>query len=169
MLRGSRRGASMGEDFLYDSRRHPLDDDYWSAKRPDVGAIHVPALVCASWSDQGLHTRGTLLAYEQLAGPKWLYIHGRRKWETYYSAQALELQRRFLDHFVKGANSGWDDEPAVRYEVRHTRDRYTVCTSTHWPIPGAVAHTLYLDADSMSLTPQPNSVDRAVSYSATPR
>jgi len=169
MLRGSHRGASMGEDFLSDSRRHPLDDDYWAAKRPDVGAIDLPALVCASWSDQGLHTRGTLLAYEQLAGPKWLYIHGRRKWETYYSAPALDLQRRFLNHFVKDATSIWDDEPAVRYELRHTRDRYIVRTSTHWPIPGATPHTLYLDAASMSLTPQPNSVDRAVSYPATPR
>jgi len=125
--------------------------------------------VCASWSDQGLHTRGTLLAYEQLAGPKWLYVHGRRKWETYYSAPALDLQRRFLDHFVKGVNSGWDSEPAVRYELRHTRDRCTVRTATRWPIPTAVARTLYLDAATMSLTPQSDSVDRAVSYSATAR
>ena len=169
MLRGSPRGASMGEDFLGDSRHHPLDDDYWAAKRPTVGAIDVPALVCASWSDHGLHTRGTLLAYEQLTGPKWLYIHGRRKWETYYSAQALELQARFLDHFLTGATSEWENEPAVRYELRHTRDRYTVRTSPRWPIPGAIGHTLYLDATSMSLTPQPNSVDSAVSYSATPR
>jgi predicted acyl esterase len=169
MIRGSHRGASMGEDFPRDSRHHPLDDDYWAAKRPDVGAIDVPALVCASWSDHGLHTRGTLLAYEQLTGPKWLYVHGRRKWETYYSAQALELQRRFLDHFVKDVTSVWDDEPAVRYEVRHNRDRYTVHTSTRWPIPEAVPHTLYLDAASMSLTPQPNPVGHAVSYSAAAR
>ncbi len=168
MLRGSHRGASMGEDFLHDSRGHPFDDAYWAAKRPDVGAIDVPALVCASWSDHGLHSRGTLLAYEQLAAAKWLYVHGRRKWETYYSAQALDLQRRFLDHFVKGT-AVWDDEPAVRYELRHTRDRYTVRTSTHWPPPEAKPRTLYLDAASMSLTPQPNSVGRAVSYSATPQ
>jgi uncharacterized protein len=169
MLRGSHRGASMGEDFLSDSHRHPLDDDYWAAKRADVGAIDVPALVCASWSDHGLHTRGTLLAYEQLTGPKWLYIHGRRKWETYYSAQALDMQRRFLEHFLKGATSRWQDAPSVRYEVRHTRDRHTVRTATRWPIPEATPRTLYLDAASMSLTPHPVSVDRAVSYSATRR
>ena len=120
MRRGSHRGATMGEDFLADSRRHPLDDAYWAAKRPDLSAIDVPALVAASWSDHGLHSRGTLLAYEQLCGPKWLVVHGRRKWETYYSAEALELQRRFLDHFLKGASADWADEPAVRYERRHT-------------------------------------------------
>ena len=169
MRRGSHRGATMGEDFLADSRRHPLDDAYWAAKRPDLSAIDVPALVAASWSDHGLHSRGTLLAYEQLCGPKWLVVHGRRKWETYYSAEALELQRRFLDHFLKGASADWADEPAVRYERRHTRTRYTVRTSTHWPLPHATLQTLYLDAASMTLTPQPNALAQKASYSAVPR
>lgn len=169
MLRGSHRGATMGEDFLLESRRHPLDDAYWAAKRPDLSAIDVPALVAASWSDQGLHTRGTLLAYEQLRGPKWLVVHGRRKWETYYSAEALELQRRFLDHFLKGASIGWDDEPTVRYELRHTRTRYTVGTATQWPLPHATPQTLYLDAASMALAPQPSPLARTASYSAVAR
>jgi uncharacterized protein len=168
MLRGSRRGATMGEDFPRDSRRHPLDDGYWAAKRPDISAIDVPALVTASWSDHGLHTRGTLLAYERLTGPKWLFIHGRRKWETYYSAEALELQRRFLDHVLKGASSDWINEPAVRYELRHTRAHYTIRTSASWP-PRAMPQTYFLDAGSMTLTPQPSSVAHAVSYCAVPR
>ncbi|MBV8177506.1 MAG: CocE/NonD family hydrolase [Mycobacterium sp.] len=169
MRRGTHRGTSMGEDFLADSRRHPLDDAYWAAKRPDLSAIDVPALVGASWSDHGLHTRGTLLAYEQLRGPKWLVVHGRRKWETYYSAEALELQRRFLDHFLKGPSVDWADEPAVRYELRHTRTRYTARTSTQWPLPHATLQTLYLDAASMTLTPQPSTLAHTASYSAVPR
>jgi uncharacterized protein len=169
MRRGTHHGTTMGEDFLGDSRRHPLDDAYWAAKRPDLSAIDVPALVAASWSDHGLHTRGTLLAYEQLRGPKWLVVHGRRKWETYYSAEALGLQRRFLDHFLKGASVGWPDEPAVRYELRHTRTRYTVRTSTHWPLPYATLQTLYLDATSMTLAPQPITLAHTASYPAAPR
>jgi len=169
MLRGSHSGATMGEDFPRDSRRHPLDDAYWADKRPDLRVIDVPALVGASWSDHGLHTRGTLLAYEQLRGPKWLFVHGRRKWETYYSAEALELQRRFLDHFLKRAAPDWANQPTVRYELRHTRNRYTVRTSTHWPLPHATPRTLYLDAASMTLTPQPNAAANTVSYSAVPR
>jgi uncharacterized protein len=168
MLRGSHRGATMGEDFLHDSRNHPLDDSYWAAKRPDVAAIDVPALVGASWSDHALHTRGTLLAYEQLRGPKWLWVHGHRKWETYYSAEALEVQRRFLDHFVKGDAPEWGHEPTVRYEVRHSRTRYTVRTSSQWPLVAANLKTLYLDAGSMTLGPQPGVVAQAVSFCAVP-
>jgi uncharacterized protein len=169
MLRGHHHGATMSEDFPVDARQHPLDDAYWSAKRPNVGAIEVPALVAASWSDQGLHTRGTLLAYEQLGGPKWLFIHGRRKWETYYSAEALELQRRFLDHFLKDGSPDWPDEPAVRYELRHTRAHYALCTSTHWPLPQATLRTYYLDAGAMTLTAEPASAAETASYSAVPR
>ena len=68
MLRGSHRGATMGEDFLIDARTHPLDDSYWQAKRPDVAAIDVPALVAAGWGDHGLHTRGTLRPTKRCAG-----------------------------------------------------------------------------------------------------
>jgi uncharacterized protein len=125
--------------------------------------------VGASWSDHGLHTRGSLLAYEQLRGPKWLVVHGRRKWETYYSPQALELQRRFLDHFLKGASVGWADEPAVRYELRDTRTQYTVRASTYWPPPHARLQTLYLDATSMTLDAQPNTSAHKASYSSVPR
>ncbi len=44
---------------------HPLDDEYWASKRPNFSKIIVPAYVIASWSDQGLHTRGTLEAFEK--------------------------------------------------------------------------------------------------------
>jgi predicted acyl esterase len=38
----------MAEDFPAERDRHPLDDDWWASKRPRLGAIGVPALVCAS-------------------------------------------------------------------------------------------------------------------------
>jgi len=169
MRRGSHGGATMGEDFPRDARSHPLDGAYWAAKRPDLRAIAVPALVGASWSDQGLHTRGTLLAYEQLGGPKWLFLHGRRKWETYYSAEALDLQCRFLDHFLMGQSADWATEASVRYELRHTRDRYTIRAATSWPLPQAATATLYLDAASTTLTPDRCTSAHSVSYRATAR
>ena len=169
MIRGSRGGATMGEDFPSDARHHPLDGDYWRTKRADLAAIDVPALVAAGWADHGLHTRGTLLAYEQLRGPKWLFIHGRRKWETYYRPESLELQRRFLDHFLKEIPSGWLDEPTVRYEVRRSRDDYVTRTGAGWPLPAATEHKLYLDAGSMTLAERAPTVDATARYRITRR
>jgi predicted acyl esterase len=47
------------EDVAGLAMEHPFDDEYWASKRPDLTAIQVPAFVVASWSDHGLHTRGT--------------------------------------------------------------------------------------------------------------
>lgn len=55
---GHNRRFPMAEDFLALREAHPLDDAYWASKRAILENIEVPALVCASWSDHGLHTRG---------------------------------------------------------------------------------------------------------------
>src|SRR5258708_1175549 len=105
---GHTRRFPMAEDFPRDRDRHPLDDTYWAAKRPALERIEVPALVCASWSDHGLHTRGSLEGFERIgSAQKWLYTHGGRKWETFYASETRDLQRRFFDHFLKGEPNGW--------------------------------------------------------------
>jgi hypothetical protein len=48
------------EDFVEMERRHPLFDAYWASKNADLSKITVPAFVVASWTDHGLHNRGTL-------------------------------------------------------------------------------------------------------------
>ena len=73
------------EDTVAMRTAHPLWDEYWDTKRADFSKITVPAYVVASWSDHGLHTRGTLEAYKALGSEqKWLEIHGRKKWAYYY-------------------------------------------------------------------------------------
>src|SRR5262249_24701758 len=53
---------------------------------PHLELIMLPALVCASWSDKGLHTRGSFEVYRRIASKeKWLYTHGGGKWERFYS------------------------------------------------------------------------------------
>ena len=43
----------------------------------DLAAIEVPTLICASWSAQGLHTRGAFTGCLRLGSTeKWLYNHG---------------------------------------------------------------------------------------------
>jgi len=59
------RNFGIAENFVVSMSKHPLDDEYWADERPRLDAIEVPALVCASWSDQGLHSRGTLLWLEK--------------------------------------------------------------------------------------------------------
>jgi uncharacterized protein len=114
---------------------------------PQLEKIITPALICASWSDQGLHTRGGFEVFKRISSEfKWLYNHGRRKWEEYYSEEALAYQKRFFDHFLKGFDNGMMNTPRVRLEVRETCDNYTVRYENEWPIARTEYRKVYLDA-----------------------
>jgi predicted acyl esterase len=168
MKRGRNAHFAMAEEFPQERDQHPLDDDWWAGKRPRLEAIEVPALVCASWSDHGLHTRGSFEGFERIASPaKWLFTHGRRKWETFYSAEARDLQRGFFDHFLKGENNGWDRTPRVRLEVRKTRDDYVVRSEASWPLRASAYTPLFLDAATEALGCQPVSGAAAARYRST--
>ncbi len=92
---------------------------------PRLELITVPALICASWSDKGLHTRGSFEVYRMISsGDKWLYTHGGKKWERFYSEDGLAYQKKFFDYYLKGMENGWKNTPRVRLEVRETRDEY---------------------------------------------
>ncbi|MDP4245233.1 MAG: CocE/NonD family hydrolase [Bacteroidota bacterium] len=135
------------DDLLKTSARHPLDDEYWQNKCPDLTKITVPALVCASWSDQGLHTRGSFEGYKQIGSEhKWLYTHGRRKWETYYGNDALEWQETFFNCFLKGENNDMHSRPTVRLEVRTAYYTSLIRYTDQWPLSQIVHQKLFLHA-----------------------
>jgi hypothetical protein len=165
MKRGRNRRFTMAEDFPEQRDAHPLDDAFWAGKRPNLEAIDVPALVCAGWSDHGLHTRGSLLGYEQIGSrEKWLFTHGRRKWETFYSRDARELQRRFFDHYLQGRDNQWERTPRVRLEVRAARNTYKVRGETRWPLDSVRYEPWYLDASTQQLTIEHGTEEAAARY-----
>lgn len=144
ILAGRHRGSPPPEPYLALKAEHPFDDAYWAAKRPDLEDIEVPALVCANWSDQCLHTRGSLEGFRRIRSPsKWLYTHGRRKWEVFYGEDATKIQGEFFDCFLKGTANGFSGTPSVRLEVRNGGGRYSVRHESCWPPPG-LEDTLFL-------------------------
>ena len=72
------------EDTWANIRAHPLIDDFWRSKEFELESIVQPAYVVASWSDQGLHLRGTVEAWRRMSSrEKWLEVHGQKKWAQY--------------------------------------------------------------------------------------
>ena len=72
------------EDMAANAAAHPFYDEYWASKAAVLEDIDVPAYVVASWTDHGLHTRGTLEAFRRMSSAhKWLEVHGRKKWEYF--------------------------------------------------------------------------------------
>jgi predicted acyl esterase len=166
--RGRNRRFPRAEDFLAERERHRLDDAYWSAKRPILEDIEVPALVCASWSDHGLHTRGSIEGYERISSrEKWLFTHGRKKWETFYSDEALAFQRCFLDCFLRDIDNGMTAAPRVRLEVRRSYYRHEVRHADDWPIASVRPTRLYLRASTLGLHREPVEEESRVQYRST--
>ena len=62
----------------------------------------------------------------------------------------VELQKRFFDHFLKGEDNGWDQQPKVQLQVRHV-DRFVERHENEWPL----ARTQWTKFPSRSRRPQP--------------
>jgi uncharacterized protein len=144
------------EDTLANATAHPLYDAYWASKECDLEAIDVPAWVVASWSDQGLHTRGTLEAYKRMRSKqKWLEVHGRKKWSYYYEPSNVERQRAFFDHFLKAPGTQVLAWPKVRIEVRERANVGELRAEQEWPLERTQYRKLWLDASTAGLYESP--------------
>jgi hypothetical protein len=135
---------------------------------PKVELITMPTLLCASWSDKGLHTRGTFEAFQRIPSKeKWLYTHGGSKWERFYSKDGLDYQKKFFDHYLKGMENGWKDTPRVRLEIRETRDEYQVRNENEFPLARTEYKKLYMNAENGSLNANASKDEKKVAYNST--
>ena len=155
------------EDLMAETREHPFFDAFWESKAAKFERIRVPAYVVASWTDHGMHTRGTLEGFKRIASAqKWLEVHGRKKWAYYYDPESVDRQREFFEHFLRGRPNSISAWPKVRLEVR---ERYYIGpfrSENEWPIARTRYTKLYLDAAQGSLGRNAVSGESACRYQA---
>ena len=160
-------GGQKLEDLAKEAAAHPFFDDYWETKNTKFDQIKVPAFVVSSWTDQGLHTRGTLKGFEKIASEqKWLYVHGDKKWRNYYLPESLAKLKVFFDHFLKGVDNEISQWPRVQYLVRDRTLIGTLRGSSDWPLPETEYRPLFLDAASGSLQGSQPGTASQVSYNS---
>jgi predicted acyl esterase len=128
-------------------KRHPLFDDYWASKNADLSKITVPAFIVASWTDHGLHNRGTLEGFKKIASKdKYLIVHGRKKWWHFYQKENVEKQRQFFNRFLKGIDNHVKDWPKVTLEIREKYYVGNTRTENEWPLARTLYTKLFLNA-----------------------
>jgi predicted acyl esterase len=101
---------SMRNDQMIDNANNAFrDQPYYASKEYDLSQIEVPLLSVANWGGILLHLRGNVEGWTQ-AGSKFKYLRfivGRHDLPFYYQKE-VEIQRSFLDAFLKGEDrAGW--------------------------------------------------------------
>ncbi|MFM7246375.1 MAG: CocE/NonD family hydrolase [Actinomycetota bacterium] len=145
------KGGRVTEDPLAEQRARPLIDDWWRSRNPALEQIEVPMLVCGSFSDHLLHSRGSFEAFRRTGSQrKWLWTHRSGKWSAFYAAQARDVQLRFFDHFLRDADNRWEDEPPVRIAVHDGGpDPVAIRHAPDWPPPDVTWTDLHLQPGGM--------------------
>jgi predicted acyl esterase len=167
---GSLLGFGLGrvEDVVSEVFEHPLLDEFWQAKSPDLSRIEVPTFLVASVGNQGLHVRGTLEAFKQISSEqKWLDVHGRKEWRYYYMPENMDRQRAFFDHFLKDLDTDLSSWPRVRVEYRDRANSGPIREEADWPIPRTRYTEWFLDAGSARLVATPPDSEHTASYDPT--
>jgi len=126
---------------------HPLMDAYWRDKAAALESIAVPAYVVTDVVTD-LHRMGTFEGYRRLGSKdKWLRVDNRQEWTDQYDPANEADLLKFFDHFLRGADNGWQETPKVRMAVLDPggEDRLNVPYAS-WPPPGTHYERLYLGA-----------------------
>lgn len=151
--KGTSKIARLRDDFRREVRERTERDEWYRSKTPNLERIKVPMLVCGSFSDHSLHSRGSFELFRRAASTqKWLYTHRGGKWSTYYSERATAARIGFFDRFLKGEANGWDEKPSVHLEIHDGGPHpVAVVEEDAWPPRNLNWRPLWLDASDMTL------------------
>ena len=147
---GMRGVVRQGYRLSEQQRRHPLRDEWWRGLVPALQNITVPALICGSFSDNNLHSRGSFRGWERIASAdRFLYTHRGGKWATFYAPEARAAQLRFFDRYLRGRDV--PPPPRLRLEVRESRDVIaSVRAEDSWPLERTEWRPLFLTSAGLA-------------------
>jgi uncharacterized protein len=160
--------AKNRDDPLKNILEHPLDDKFYRERSPDWSRVTVPFLSAANWAGYGLHPRGNFEAFTQAASTqKWLEAHPGRHEEWFYLEQGMALQKRFLDHFLKGVDNGWNREARVLLHLRRPFSvDFELRREPQWPLSDTHWTLIYLSAEDTALRWEEPKEIKSVAFNA---
>lgn len=157
------RADSPGE-----AKQRRLHDDYYAARTADFSQIEAPLFSAANWGGMGLHTRGNFEGYQAAgSGQKWLEVHGDTHFTHFYSGYGETLQKRFFGHFLKGEDTGWEQQPRVSLNVRHPNEKFVLRREKEWPLARTQWTKYFLQPEELALTPKEPATATMLAYDTT--
>jgi predicted acyl esterase len=147
--------------------KRELYDDFYAERRGAVEKIDVPLLSAGNWGGQGIHPRGNIEGF-LAAGTdrKWLEMHGHTHFTHFYSRYGEALQRKFFDHFLKGEDTGWNQQPRVSLNIRRPGEQFTLRAENEWPLARTQWTKYYLQPEAKTLGTTAPPMETALTYEA---
>ncbi|WP_295853771.1 CocE/NonD family hydrolase [uncultured Xylophilus sp.] len=150
-----------------DRLRHRLDDAWNRARTGRLSEIEVPVLSAANWGGAGMHLRGNVEGYLAAgSAEKWLFAHIGTHYESFYLPRYVALQKRFLGHYLRGDDNGWEREPRVQLAIRRPDGTATLRAEHEWPLARTQWTPFYLDAGDGTLDLQTPRATAQASFTA---
>ncbi|KAF5707931.1 hypothetical protein FGLOB1_6691 [Fusarium globosum] len=156
------------------------DEAYYASKEYDMGDIEVPLLSVGNWGGILLHLRGNIEGYIH-AGSKFKYLRlitGRHDLPFYYEEE-VEIQRSFLDAFLKGEDRiGWSQEGKVApvslvlrkgnvgFNDAEKEKAYPRREENEWPIARTQYKKLFLTPEQGLSWDEPKTERKKITYKA---
>ncbi|KAI9778462.1 MAG: hypothetical protein M1839_008108 [Geoglossum umbratile] len=150
--------ANRRDQTIDNVRNRFRDEEYYASKEYSMEDIDIPLLSVANWGGILLHLRGNVQGFIH-ATSKFKYIRfitGRHDLPFYYKEE-VEVQRSFLDAFLKGEDRvGWSrpgEVPPVDMVIRkgdvgynnaEAERAYKRRTEMNWPIARTQYEKFYL-------------------------
>jgi uncharacterized protein len=151
-------------DHAHDLHNHQLDDEWYGQRSPNFDRIITPLYSSGNWGGVGLHLRGNIEGYLRSASNhKWLSVHVGTHFESFYLTNYIAKQRQFFDHFLKGADNGWDKEPPVQLEIR-SPSGVKARNENEWPLARTQWTKYYLNIGARTLENAPPASDSEASF-----
>ncbi len=153
-------------DYPAELLRHPLDDAWHRERTPDLARIDIPVLSAGNWGGPGVHLRGNIEGFMRCgAREKWLSMHVGTHYESFYLPEYVAMQKRFLAHYLKGVDNGWEREARVQLSIRRP-DGASRRMEHELPLARTAWRKLYLDAGARSIGRSNRVSESRVAYEA---
>jgi predicted acyl esterase len=127
---------AFSKHWLWHYMRESLDTGAYYGRQARWDELDIPFYSAGNWSGMGLHLRGNTEAYMRARSKhKKLRIHAGTHYHPFYTAEARQDQLRFLDHWLKGIDTGIMKEPPVKLLIRTGGGKgYRWRAEQEWPL-----------------------------------
>jgi predicted acyl esterase len=163
------RGRNGIESFRKMFEKHPLANDWWNDKRPDMTNINIPTYITGTWGNT-MHGMGAIRGWlEVQSKQKWLRWHPYQEWfDLWGNPQANVELLSFFDRYLKGIENDWEQTPRVRMAVLRygEADPWDGIVEEGFPLARTNYRKAYLETEGDLLLDHPSPLPGAVSYNA---